>query len=160
MLYVAYGSNMNIRQMARRCPEADPIEAVTLVGWRLVMRGAADIERDRRSDTPAALWRLTPRCLAALDVYEGFPHLYVRAQIQANRQDGSRVSAMVYLMRGRMRRPHRPGTRPYVKSIIEGYEDFEIDDTGPVIRAQRAAMRTWADDLVATALASVGNRKE
>lgn len=144
MLYVAYGSNMNMRQMAERCPAAQPIEAVTLRGWRLVMRGAADIIRDHQSATPAGLWCITTACLRELDIYEGYPALYTRQTITAWRSNGKRVRAMVYLMRGPLARPLRPGSTRYVRGIMDGYRDFGIGSHAPVLQAQHlaAAMRT------------------
>ena len=67
MLYVAYGSNMNRRQMARRCPKARPLSGIWLEGWRLVMKRVADIEPDPHALTPAALWEITRSCERALD---------------------------------------------------------------------------------------------
>jgi len=69
MLYIAYGSNMNRRQMARRCPKARPLAAIWLQGWRLVMKRVADIEPDPHALTPAALWEITRSCERALDAY-------------------------------------------------------------------------------------------
>ena len=38
-LYVAYGSNINIGQMQRRCPDAEVIGKSVLEGYRLLFRG-------------------------------------------------------------------------------------------------------------------------
>ena len=35
LLYFAYGSNMNLNQMAFRCPDAEVIDTVRLEGYRL-----------------------------------------------------------------------------------------------------------------------------
>ena len=37
-LYFAYGSNMNLNQMAFRCPDAEVVESVRLEGYRLAFR--------------------------------------------------------------------------------------------------------------------------
>ena len=42
-LYLAYGSNLNKRQMAVRCPDAKPVGAAMIYGWELCFRGVADI---------------------------------------------------------------------------------------------------------------------
>ena len=39
-LYIAYGSNLNIKQMANRCPTAKVVGASMLKDWRLLFRGA------------------------------------------------------------------------------------------------------------------------
>ena len=43
-LYFAYGSNLNLTQMANRCPQAKQLGSAYLPNWRLVFRGVADIE--------------------------------------------------------------------------------------------------------------------
>ena len=35
LLYFAYGSNMNVNQMAFRCPDAEVVDTVRLEGYRL-----------------------------------------------------------------------------------------------------------------------------
>ena len=45
-LYFAYGSNLNIAQMRKRCPGAKPFSPAVLHGWKLVERLYADIEED------------------------------------------------------------------------------------------------------------------
>ena len=76
MLYLAYGSNLNKKQMSRRCPKAIPLEGVVIEDWKLVFRGVADIEPSKGSMLSAGLWRITEDCEKALDSYEGYPHLY------------------------------------------------------------------------------------
>lgn len=93
MLYIAYGSNMNVRQMAYRCPKAKPIGPVWLKGWRLVMKRVADVEPDSEAIIPAALWRITARCEEALDLYEGFPTFYTKHRLRIVLADGRRARA-------------------------------------------------------------------
>ena len=45
-LYFAYGSNINLDQMAFRCPAAQVVSPVTLNGYRLLFRGVATIVPD------------------------------------------------------------------------------------------------------------------
>lgn len=40
-LYIAYGSNMNIEQMARRCPTAKVVASTWLEGYRLRFMGGS-----------------------------------------------------------------------------------------------------------------------
>ncbi len=153
MLYVAYGSNMNRRQMARRCPKARPLAAVRLEGWRLVMKRVADIEPDPDAVTPAALWEITRACEKALDAYEGFPHLYVKERLAVALPNGKRVKPMAYLMNGPRRRDRGPASDGYLAAIADGYRDFGFDDLAPLRAAQveaislskRAERAAWRD---------------
>jgi hypothetical protein len=153
MLYVAYGSNMNRCLMARRCPQARPLAAIRLEGWRLVMRRVADIEPDAQAVTPAALWEITRSCERALDAYEGFPHLYIKQRIAAALPNGKRAKPMAYVMNGPRQRDYGPASDGYLAAIADGYRDFGFDDLSPLREAQtdaislakRAERATWFD---------------
>ena len=71
--YFAYGSNMSVAQMARRCPAARPLGPARLEGWRFIInqRGTASIVSDDNGRVEGVIWRCTPDCIATLDVYEG-----------------------------------------------------------------------------------------
>ena len=61
--YFAYGSNLNIAQMSRRCPNAKPIilpQPLYIPDWQLCFRGVADIEPQEGSKLPIGLWKITP----------------------------------------------------------------------------------------------------
>ena len=80
-LYIAYGSNLNLAQMKRRCPTAKAVGITELRNWRLWFRGqnrnaVATIERERGFKVPVLVWWLQPDDEATLDHYEGFPFLY------------------------------------------------------------------------------------
>jgi Gamma-glutamyl cyclotransferase, AIG2-like len=72
-LYFAYGSNMSVQAMARRCPRSKPIGVARLERHRLaVMReGWLTAARDPRSAVHGVLWDLALSDVPALDRYEG-----------------------------------------------------------------------------------------
>ena len=79
--YIAYGSNLNLEQMARRCLTAKVVGSTTLKNYRLMFRGGshtavATVERSQGDEVPVLIWRLQPKDEKALDVYEGCPHLF------------------------------------------------------------------------------------
>ena len=43
-LYGAYGSNLNLKQMRRRCPNSYPLYAIYLDNFELAFKGVADLE--------------------------------------------------------------------------------------------------------------------
>lgn len=142
MLYAAYGSNMNRRQMAKRCPGAVIVAAGFILDHKLVMRRVADIAECELEATPAVLWRLTKQCWQSLDRYEGFPVFYKKKFVRVDR--GETVeNAIAYVMnRGR---PFFPASGAYLAGIVEGYREHAFD-TAPINEAQRlAAKEVWTE---------------
>ena len=130
-LYGAYGSNLNMKQMSRRCPDAIKQGTHVLKDWRLVFRGVADIERSEGDEVSLGIWKITSDCLTMLDLYEGFPHLYSRTMVESihsqiipSGPEPKKMPLMVYTMVNT-----RTITAPsdgYLKSIVDGYDDFGI----------------------------------
>jgi hypothetical protein len=113
MLYFAYGSNMNTRQMAVRCPGAVPLGPARLPDHILVPRRYADIDPRDGAWTYGVLWEIADAHLDALDRYEGAPSLYERGlatvELLAIDDDGQAgdpvpVPAFVYWMTRRAKR--------------------------------------------------------
>lgn len=72
-LYFAYGRNMHLDIMAKRCPAAGFVGAAVLPDHRLLInvRGVSTVVPEAGSTVHGVLWRLTPVCEAALDEIEG-----------------------------------------------------------------------------------------
>ena len=71
-LYFAYGSNMDVEAMARRCPRAKPLGLARLARHQLaIMReGWLTAARDPRGDVHGVLWDVAFADMRALDQYE------------------------------------------------------------------------------------------
>lgn len=128
-LYVAYGSNLNLEQMAHRCPTAKVVGAATLRGWRLMFRGGqgsvATVERAKGRSVPVLVWEIQPQDELALDRYEGWPHLYRKEAVRV-RVNGQRVRAMIYIM-NEQGHPYGLPSRCYLNTILEGYKSAGFD---------------------------------
>ena len=72
-LYFAYGSNISVQAMARRCPRSKALDLARLERHRLaVMReGWLTAVPDARSAVHGVLWNLALSDVPALDRYEG-----------------------------------------------------------------------------------------
>jgi gamma-glutamylcyclotransferase (GGCT)/AIG2-like uncharacterized protein YtfP len=123
MIYLAYGSNLHIGQMQRRCPTAEVLGTSTLHGYRLVFNGVASIEPDPDRSVPVLLWDIKPADEIPLDRYEGYPHLYRRETVQVE-LNGKTVDAMVYIMNSK---GVRPPDNFYYGIIHQGYEMNGLD---------------------------------
>ena len=128
--YIAYGSNLNLEQMARRCPTAEVVKAAFLHNFRLMFRGkntaVATIEKHKGSKVPVLIWRLQPSDEQALDIYEGYPHLYRKETLRIT-VNGRRVQAMVYIM-NESHHPYDTPSRSYFETIRQGYKEAGFDD--------------------------------
>lgn len=127
-IYAAYGSNMNILQMENRCPAAEKICTGTLKDYRLDFRGGgvATIIPKSGAEVPIVLWEITRGCEKVLDVYEGFPRLYVKKNIKVETEYGN-MAAMAYVMEDSFSRLISKPSMGYYNIIKEGYEQNHID---------------------------------
>jgi len=73
--YFAYGSNLCVRQMAQRCPDATDPRPATLAGhdWLINQRGVATVEPFDGSLVHGVVWQVSDHDLATLDSSEGVP---------------------------------------------------------------------------------------
>ena len=153
-LYLAYGSNLNLEQMAQRCKNAKIAGTAELSGYRLLFRGRphnahATIERSEGGNVPVLLWKVSVRDEALLDRYEGYPYYYDKVQIPVE-LDGKTVSAMAYVM--------QPGfecnnpSSVYLHTVRDGYQaagfdqavlDQALEDT----RQEMAEGQQWGQQL-------------
>ena len=137
-IYLAYGSNLNLPQMAQRCPYAIVIGRTTLEGYELLFRGdnnsaVATVEPKKGGSVPVLLWEITPRDEESLDRYEGFPKLY-RKETVTVRFNGKPVGAMIYIMNDGW--PLGLPGIAYTNTIVEGYKAAGFD-----LAALRAAVQ-------------------
>ena len=100
-LYVAYGSNLNLKQMAYRCPSASIFGTGQLTNWELLYRGSATnshatIAKKQGSYVPVLLWSIEPEDEKRLDIYEGYPRYYYKQNVMVD-IDGKKKRAMVYI---------------------------------------------------------------
>lgn len=127
-LYIAYGSNINLFQMAVRCPCAKVIGTSMIKDYALVFRGSptravVTIEKCPNASVPVLVWSVEPSDEKALDRYEGYPHLYTKQDFQVS-LNGNTVTAMAYVM--------TPGKEPgmpsrfYLQTITDGYAKFNF----------------------------------
>ena len=131
MKYIAYGSNLNIGQMQRRCKTAKLIGISKLDGYRLVFRGdngsaVASVEKQKGSSVPVIVWELQKEDELVLDRYEGYPFLYRKEKAKIDIA-GTRITGMMYVM-NKGKKLAVPG-RYYYEIIAQGYKEagFDID---------------------------------
>ena len=123
MLYFAYGSNLNLFQMKRRCKDSVFLKKYELKGYRLNFRSkyrAADIEKSKNSLVPGALFEISKSDEKKLDVYEDFPNLYKKHYFYYY---GNKV--MTYTMVKKT--PFKFPTERYLNVVKRGYRDCKLE---------------------------------
>ena len=133
--YLAYGSNLNVRQMKLRCPTARVVGTAEIKDYELLFKGSQTgsyltIELKKGGIVPVAVWEVQEQDVRLLDRYEGWPRFYYKKDMEI-RYKGIRtgrhrtVTAFVYIMH-EDREIGIPSNR-YISTCIEGYNDFEFN---------------------------------
>ena len=128
MLYFAYGSNLNHRQMEERCSSATYIKKHILKGYKLCFShktnhsvyGHANIIKNKKSEVHGALWKITKKDEKELDGYEGVDYGYYQKKYFTLK--GKKV--LVYVQK--IYYLQKPNST-YLHTIIQGYKDCSLD---------------------------------
>ena len=128
VLYYAYGSNLDERQLRLRCPSVRPRFRARLADHRLDFThwstrwtgGAADVLFHSGESVWGAVYELCERDLFRLDRYEGG---YDRIILEVERDDGARERVVSYTVR--QKRSFRP-TESYLRQMLEGGQRWRL----------------------------------
>ena len=133
-LYIAYGSNINLGQMAYRCPTAERVSTGFVENYELEFRRVATIVPKQNGKVPVLVWELKPEDEKSLDRYEGFPHMYRKETIPVKIGD-KEFNGMVYIMNeGQI----SPPPESYYTGILKGYVDNGLDTSYLKAASERA----------------------
>jgi hypothetical protein len=134
--YIAYGSNLNIKQMKFRCPTAKVVGTSEIHDYRLLFKGSQTgayltIEPCTGSGVPVAVWEVTADDELSLDSYEGNPQFYYKTEmtLPVTGTDGKPVgdlTVFVYIMHED--RSVGIPMQYYVDACLEGYRVFGFDE--------------------------------
>jgi gamma-glutamylcyclotransferase (GGCT)/AIG2-like uncharacterized protein YtfP len=142
--YFAYGSNMDPKQMASRCPGAEALGRARLADHELTFvsdspgwgGGVATVIPSSGAEVWGGLWELTDEHVEALDRYEGVAiNAYVKDQIDVEAESGA-VRALIYLATDE--RYKKPSGR-YVDALVRGAKAFSLP--ADYVEQLRAALR-------------------
>lgn len=132
--YIAYGSNLNVRQMRYRCPTAKPIGITAIPDYELLYKGSKTgsyltIEKKKGSLVPIAVWEVTAADEKRLDAYEGYPNFYYKKEMKlpvrlANGKT-KKLTAFIYIMHEE--RELGCPSLAYIRTCKEGYRNFGFD---------------------------------
>ena len=132
--YIAYGSNLDVRQMRWRCPTAKVIGISMIPGYELLYKGSQSgsyltIEKKRGGMVPVAVWEVTDLDEQSLDRYEGFPTFYYKKDMKlpVTLRNGKtkKLQTFVYIMHEE-RKLGIP-SQAYIRTCKYGYTVFGFD---------------------------------
>ena len=129
-LYAAYGSNLNLEQMAHRCPDAKIVGHGMIYDYALKYRGSKTgayltIIPEKGKKVPVLVWRISENDEKSLDCYEGFPNFYYKKRMRVCLENGKTTYAMAYIMFDEAL-PGIPSER-YIHTCLRGYLKNHLD---------------------------------
>jgi hypothetical protein len=127
--YWAYGSNLSVKQMQKRCPGAVKVGALYVHYGRLRFRGVADVIGSRKSTNvvPGGLWLITAKHEAMLDRCEGVGFERGYSKMYLDYTDKNRVKHDCLFYKKKHGRGVMPPAQYYLDYIAEGYRDFGLE---------------------------------
>lgn len=132
--YLAYGANLNVEDMRERCPFAKPVGTAVIQDYELLYKGVTynaflTIEPKINSQVPVAVWEITEDDEKQLDIYEDYPALYYKKEMELtvalNNGKTEFITAFIYIMYEN-RKLSKPDS-DYIHLCEEGYRNFGFD---------------------------------
>lgn len=127
MLYFAYGSNLNMLQMKKRCADSVPVAKVKLKDFKLVFNHFADIIQSKGDVVQGAIYEVSEKDIKNLDEYEEYPDLYTKINVTVEDDLGKSYEAFVYVM---VKKNIDKPEQPYYQIIVDGYKDWKLAVSG------------------------------
>lgn len=124
--YFAYGSNMDCKQMAERCPGTWLVGPGLLRGYRFLInsRGVATVVQDEEAITWGVVWKITEADRKTLDEKEGVRFgTYSPKHVQIELSDSQICSCLIYLASNNS--PGKPRNN-YLERIIRWAEQHGL----------------------------------
>lgn len=130
--YLAYGSNLNKKQMSERCTTATVIGCSTLLDYYLLFKKSCSgsyltVEKQEGSIVPLGVWKVSKEEEALLDRREGCPTWYYKKEIDVVlKETGKTIHGFIYILHETQ--PCGIPEENYVNRCRKGYEDFGFDE--------------------------------
>ena len=103
-LYIAYGSNLNLKQMKYRCPTAKLVGKGVVENYELQFKGMPHCSYATiapcvgKSVCCCFYGNFSREMKDCFDRYEGYPSHYFKQELPVKLNNGSEITAMVYIM--------------------------------------------------------------
>lgn len=140
MNYFAYGSNMDVQQMAMRCPDATVLGVAKLGAHKFLINthGVATVVPAKNRVVHGVLWEISERDEASLDRYEGVKAGFYRKEtVRVQTMNGNELAALIYFAGDEQPGTPRPG---YLERVVAAgkYHGLPTDFTMPSVSLMKA----------------------
>jgi gamma-glutamylcyclotransferase (GGCT)/AIG2-like uncharacterized protein YtfP len=107
MLYFAYCTLLDVEEMHKHCPTAEPAGLARLLGYKLTFAtysrgspsGGCNLEKAPGEEMPGLLYELSPEAMQTLDSIAGVDQgYYEKIDVVVLGQDGKEILAVTYLI--------------------------------------------------------------
>ena len=133
--YLAYGSNLSVEQMAKRCPDAIYIGTAELKDYQLLFKSGGSgvyltVEPKKGGMVPVLVWKISETDEKELDYYEAYPTLYYKKTMEVAirpfiGENNGITEALIYIMYED--KPLGSPAQEYFDVCLEGYKRFGFD---------------------------------
>lgn len=133
-VYIAYGSNMDICRMDKRCPDFEFYGIGYIYNYRLTFQRSISgfyanmVSSKSKKDfeyVPVVLYLISEEDEELLDMFEGYPQAYKKSELEVELEDGSRVKGLVYLLPSN--KSYGIPSIQYYRLIENAYKIFGFD---------------------------------
>lgn len=121
--YLAYGSNLNLKAMAKRCPSAVKVGSFRLAGYKLVCWQYLNLIPNSNSSVEIGVFSYAKEDEHLLDEYEDYPNLYYKEMIPFMLNGKKEIGLIYFMKKKSLQKP----TDEYIIECMEGYRDFNFD---------------------------------
>lgn len=124
-VYIAYGSNMDICRMDKRCSDFEFLGTGYIYNYRLTFQQSvsgfyanliASKSKKKFEYVPVVLYLISKEDELNLDKFEGYPDAYKKTELEVELEDGSKVKGLVYIL---------PTNKSYGVPIVQYYRMIE-----------------------------------
>lgn len=123
--YLAYGSNLCLEQMKKRCPKHKVVGMMLLEGYELLFRKYLTVRKNADSVVPVGIFEVDKSEEKILDRYEDCPYIYRKEEFDMS-INGEATNVFIYITNENVRPIELP-PEDYFKRCLKGYEDFGFD---------------------------------
>ena len=134
-VYIAYGSNMDICRMDKRCSDFEFFGIGYIYNYRLTFQQSVSgfyanlisnkSKKKKFEYTSVVLYLISEEDEKSLDMYEGYPQAYKKTELEVELEDGSKVKGLAYVLPSN--KSYGVPTIKYYRLIENAYKIFGFD---------------------------------